>query len=339
MSLEEPLPLASPTAAPASASSWNTNELVGAAGALLVGILLLFLLINREPQADKEGQTSPTTATPDDPSGASPGKIVNSIEMKLVLIPAGKFWMGSPAAEAERSENEWQHQVEITKPFYLGAYEVTQAQYQKVMGHNPSSFCAQGEFKDRVAGLDPSQFPVDNLCWFDAVTFCKKLSELPEEKKAKRVYRLPTEAEWECACREGDSSKTPPPFHFGDSLSSKEANFWTEVPYGGAAKSPPLKRTTTVGSYPANKFGLYDMHGNVWEWCEDSVDEDYYRKSPLKDPVNRSASVIRVLRGGSWNSGGMSCRAAFRFGEHFGERWNCVGFGFRVVLVVAPRTK
>ncbi len=129
--------------------------------------------------------------------------------MKFVRIPAGKFTMGSPKEEADRSEGEVQHQVEITKPFYLAIHKVTQSQYKQVMDRNPSHFSNTGAGKDAVQGLDTRRFPVETVSWKDAQEFCEKLSELPEEKKAGRSYRLPTEAEWEYSCRGGgDSFKT-----------------------------------------------------------------------------------------------------------------------------------
>jgi formylglycine-generating enzyme required for sulfatase activity len=179
--------------------------------------------------------------------------------MKLVLIPAGKFKMGSPANEESRSEDEEQHEVEITQPFYMGAYEVTQEQYEKVMRHNPSRF-------NKANGGGPTH-PVENVSWEDATEFCKKLSALEKEQAAKRLYGLPTEAQWEYACRGGARESTP--FHFGRSLSSTQANFNGDYPYEGAPKGQYLVKTASVGSYKPNDFGLYDMHGNVWEWCAD----------------------------------------------------------------------
>src|SRR5438067_896777 len=137
-------------------------------------------------------------------------KLQNSIGMELVKIPAGSFLMGSPQSEHGRHDDENQHEVKITKPFYLGIHEVTQAQYEKIMGVNPSHFAAKGQGKDRVEEKDTSKFPVESVTWTQVKEFCKKLSELPQEKKAGRAYRLPTEAEWEYACRAG--MKTP--FHY-----------------------------------------------------------------------------------------------------------------------------
>jgi formylglycine-generating enzyme required for sulfatase activity len=239
-------------------------------------------------------------------------RFTSSIGMKLVLIPKGTFLMGSPAGEKERCTNEDpRHKVEITRPFYLGVYTVTQAQYKKVMGTNPSAFCATGVKRAVVRGMDTGDFPVESVSWHDAVAFCKKPSALPAEKAARRVYRLPSEAEWEYACRAG----TTTPFAFGKSLSSRQANFDGRFPRGGEEKGPGLGRTCKVGSYKPNAWGLYDMHGNVWQWCQDWYDIRYYKVSPRKDPGGPKAGRRRVARGSTWmvESAG-SCRAASRAG-------------------------
>jgi formylglycine-generating enzyme required for sulfatase activity len=252
--------------------------------------------------------------------------ITNSIGMKLTLIPAGKFLMGSSAGEEERDAEEMQHEVEITKPFYMGVYEVTQGQYEKIKEKN-TAFFRQGQ-----------DFPMDQVRWPDAVDFCRKLSALPAEKKASRVYRLPTEAEWEYACRAG----TKTVFHFGDALSSKEANFKGSFPYGDAAKGIFLQKTTKVGSYGPNAWGLYDMHGNVAEWCSDYYDPDYYKNSPKQDPKGPANGVLktdfhnefyRVVRGGCWLDEARACRAAYRFRLQATEPYRWVGF--RVVYDVS----
>jgi formylglycine-generating enzyme required for sulfatase activity len=267
-------------------------------------------------------------------------EVTNSIGMKLVLVPPGKFTMGSPKTEKDRGDDEQEHEVEITRPFYLGAFEVTQAQYEKVMGTNPSWFSVTGEGKKDVAGLDTRNFPVERVSWKDAVEFCKRLSALPEEKKAGRVYHLPTEAEWEYACRGGPVSSRAP-FHFkkpSASLSFGQANFWSEDPYGGGTKGLPLLRTCPVGSYEPNRLGLYDMHGNVYEWCADAYDKGYYAKSPQRDPQGPDAgpNASRVLRGGSWSSIGRYCRAAYRGRYGPGDRY--LGFGFRGVMRPGAKT-
>ncbi len=252
--------------------------------------------------------------------------ITNSIGMKLAPIPAGKFVMGSPAAETERDPEELQHEVTISKAFYMGVYEVTQKQYEKVMAKNPSFF-------KRV----DSDMPVDQARWSEAADFCNRLSDFGDEKKAGRIYRLPTEAEWEYACRAG----TKTIFHFGDTLSSKQANFDGRFPYGDAAKGPNLQKPAKVGSYEPNAWGLYDMHGNVAEWCSDWYDPNYYKNSAKVDPkgpekgvmsTNFAKDFFRVLRGGCWLDEGRACRAAHRFRLQpvEGYRWA----GFRVVCEV-----
>jgi formylglycine-generating enzyme required for sulfatase activity len=259
-------------------------------------------------------------------------RVKNSIGMQLVLIPAGEFLMGSPREEDKRRPDEGpQHEVKIRKPFYLGAYTVTQAEYKAVMGSNPSWFSATGGGKDKVDGLDTSRFPVENVSWDDAQKFCARLSAAPAEKKAGRKYRLPTEAEWEYACR----ARTRTPFHFGKALSSDRANFDGNYPYGGASRGPYLDRTCKVGSYGDNAFGLYDMHGNVCQWCADWYKKDYYGYSPKEDPKGPDSGTSRVLRGGSWDLFGEDCRAAGRSRGEPGYR--CNGDGFRVVCV-APGT-
>jgi formylglycine-generating enzyme required for sulfatase activity len=292
-----------------------------------------------------------------------PKEIENSIGMKLVLIPAGKFKMGSPKEEQDavirsapekyrkdvegfvRAEGP-QHDVEITKPFFLGVHEVTQKQFKTVMGYNPSFFSKDGKAgkgakyanhtrpgggKEQVNGKDTDDFPVDNVSWDEAIEFCRKLTALAKEKASGRVYRLPTEAEWEYACRGGTSSSTP--FHYGDSLSSTQANFNGNSPYGGADKGKDLHRSHTVGSYQKNTFGLYDMHGNVMEWCSDWYDADYYQDSAEKDPKGPDEGKLHVLRGGSWIGGASDCRTADRCGR---SPVSCVYYyGFRVVSSLA----
>jgi uncharacterized protein (TIGR02996 family) len=260
-------------------------------------------------------------------------ELVNSISMRLALIPPGVFLMGSPAEEEGRSADEGPlHEVEITRPFYLGVFPVTQGQWRAVMGHNPSCFCARGHFrsgKDRVKGLNTDDFPVECVSWDDVTVFLAKLAALKKEVEARREYRLPTEAEWEYACRGGPCSSTP--FHLGNSLSSTQASFDGRFPYGEASKRPYRQRTCAVGSYRPNAFGLYDMHGAVFEWCADWYDKDYYKTSPRRDPQGPSEGRSRVRRGGGWNSNGWSCRAARRSGN--APFYRLSSMGFRVVAV------
>jgi formylglycine-generating enzyme required for sulfatase activity len=233
-------------------------------------------------------------------------ELTNSIGMKLVLIPAGDFQMGSPESESDRDSDETQHRVRLTKPFYLGMHEVTQAEYERVMGTNPSAFSRSGDRSERVSGQDTSRFPVETVSWEEAVEFCRKLSAMPGERAAGRVYRLPTEAEWEFACRAG----TTEPFHFGSQLNGRDANCDGNYPYGTTTKGPYLERPTTVGSYGANGFGLFDMHGNVWEWCSDWYDG--YASTAVDDPTGPTSGSNRVLRGGGWHDYARRCRSADR---------------------------
>jgi serine/threonine protein kinase len=282
----------------------------------------------KEPEPKKDPEPRPKepldTRPPD-----SVKYVTNSIGMKLAPVAAGEFLMGTSAADFQRFKQQPsgyyggmngpdamegpQHRVKISRNFLLGAYLVTQAQYQQVMGTNPSWFSANGKDKDKVASLDTSQFPVDSTNWFDAVAFCKKLSELPDERKAGRVYRLPTEAEWEYACRAGTTTTTP----FGNTLSARQANIDGDHPLGNTEKAPKIGRTVNVGSYPPNAWGLYDMQGNLWQWCLDgpraftaqAVTDPRGPDTTLDQRTNQQAPT-RILRGGCWRDGGVS--ASFR---------------------------
>jgi formylglycine-generating enzyme required for sulfatase activity len=246
--------------------------------------------------------------------------VTNSAGMKFVLVPAGSFHMGSPPTEAGRRDNEGPvHEVLITRPFYLAVHPVTQAVYQAVMGSNPARF--QG-----AAGGGPDH-PVECVSWDEAVAFCKKLGEWAAEKEAGHVYRLPTEAEWEYACRAGSST----PFHQGTALGAGQACFDAAYPYGEGARGRSAPRTARVGSFAANHFGLYDMHGNVWEWCADWFDADYYKNSLRQGPPGPASGSFRVLRGGSWRNQASTCRAAYRNALAPNQRQPFIGF--RVVLV------
>jgi formylglycine-generating enzyme required for sulfatase activity len=256
--------------------------------------------------------------------------------MKLVRFPAGKFLMGSLDSEANRLRSEEQHEVEISRPFLLGAYEVTQAQYQKVMGNNPSFFSATGAGKDKVAGVDTRNFPVESVTWDEAVVFCNKLSALPAEKAAGRVYRLPTEAEWEYACR--GRAKEYAPYSLGRTLTVAQANFGGS---GGFIAPPPvrparaLQRTCPVGSYKPSATGLFDMHGNVWEWCQDWYDGTYYTHSPRKDPPGPPTGRSRVARGGAWFNPEQILRSAYR--GYATPATRGYGIGFRVLCLSGSR--
>lgn len=253
--------------------------------------------------------------------------------LELALIEPGDFDMGSRDTEPNRREGEKQHAVKITKPFLLGKYEVTQEEYKKLMNTNPSWFSPDGGGADKVKTLDTKRFPVDRVSWFDAIEFCNRLSKQDgyepyykladvtrEEgtiREAKVTilggngFRLPTEAEWEFACR----ARTTSAFHYGAASTGAESNVKAVPPTGYAAppRKPDLNRTTTVGSYKPNAWGLHDMHGNAAEWCEDWYDRDYYGKSPKSDPKGPGTGTHRILRGGSWLVSNASCRSASRF--------------------------
>jgi uncharacterized protein (TIGR02996 family) len=256
--------------------------------------------------------------------------LVNSIGMRFVLVPAGTFLMGSPDDEPGRHSDEGpRHEVELTRPFWRGAYPVTQQQYQRVMGVNPSYFSEAGDGWETVAGLGTSLFPVEHVSWEDAEAFCAALSALPGERAAGRASRLPTEAQWEYACRAGATDGAP--FHTGWTLSSSQANFNGAYPYGGAAPGAHLGRPSAVGSYPPNAWGLYDVHGNVWEWCGDWHAK--YRPGRQRDPRGPRRGTARVLRGGSWVSRSVDCCAAFRIRSAPSDRNGYLGF--RVCFCVA----
>ena len=264
------------------------------------------------------------------PEAASlPTRLTNSLGMEFVLVRPGKFLMGSPEGEEARGSDEWRHEVELTQSFYLGVYPVTQEQYRQLtgVGLGPSHFTRTGGGKHRVAGLETGRFPVDNVSWYEALEFCRLLTALPEEARGGRLYRLPTEAEWEYACRAG----TTTPFCFGASASSVRANFDGNFPYGGASRCLDLQRTERVGRYPANAWGFFDMHGNVGEWCADWYGKDYYRISPRRSPEGPAQGNGRVVRGGSWIASGRLCRSAQRVSSTPGSHYNFVGF--RVALI------
>jgi formylglycine-generating enzyme required for sulfatase activity len=268
----------------------------------------------------------PAAADPGEAVQLSDVEVTNSINMRFVRIPAGTFVMGSPDDERDRGADETAREVEIGRPFYLGAFEVTQAQYEKVAGKNPSFFAKGGGGQERVANSDTSKHPVDNVSWHDAVAFCKKLGDLPAEKAAGRTYRLPTEAEWEYACRAGTKTAT----HYGDQMDANQANFNGLSPYRTTTGGPFFRRTTRVGEYRPNAFGLYDMHGNVQEWCADWYAADYYARSPKADPPGPANGTERVLRGGAWPHSGKACRSAVRNKQS--PETASYSFGFRVVL-------
>ncbi len=248
--------------------------------------------------------------TPPQPKVVTPaqrkaGEIVtNSLSMKFAWIPPGEFDMGSPATEKDRRDDEIQHRVTLTQGFFLGITPVTQTQWRAVGGTERSSF--KGD--DR---------PVENVSWEDCQEFCKLLSQ-----KDGKPYRLPTEAEWEYACRAG----TTTPFSFGETISTDQVNYdGCHSDYDRLRKGVYRQQTTPVGSFPTNAWGLYDMHGNVWEWCQDWYGS--YPSSDITDPQGEKYGESRVLRGGSWDDCASNCRAAYRRRVTPGRRRR---IGFRV---------
>ena len=250
-----------------------------------------------------------------DDANKVPLEITNSIGIKLKLIPAGEFLMGSPDDDREAGSDEKpQHRVQISRQFYLGIHEVTQAQYKAVMGNNPSWFSANGAGKDKVAGQSTDRHPVQNVSWLNAVKFCNKLSEkeglmplyqIDGDKVQvsdwnRPAYRLPTEAEWEYACRANAPTATC--YSYGNDTASLGEFAWFKDNSGD--------KTHPVGEKRPNGFGLFDMHGNVWEWCWDGFAD--YKDSHEADPTGLDGALNRVHRGGGWFHFARDARSACR---------------------------
>jgi len=271
-----------------------------------------------------------------------------AVEQGFVYLDPGEFKMGSPKSEKERKQDELEHVVRITRPFLIARHEVTQDEYHAIVGDRPSHF-----FVDSRTG----KHPVDSVTWFDALRYCNLLSErrgvaqyyeiTDIQRKGTAIiaakvkvlggtgYRLPTEAEWEYACRAGTTTT----HHFGtlarDSRVNKRGNFrysLTVPTYGLAFHSPGM--THEVGKFRRNPWGLYDMHGNVAEWCWDWYDKSYYSKSPKADPTGPASGIHRVLRGGSYLVSQHNCRSASRFWSQPAETKFYIGF--RVARYAPP---
>jgi formylglycine-generating enzyme required for sulfatase activity len=251
--------------------------------------------------------------------GCDPGDAVldrdDSPLMTFVRLPKGTFTMGFNSA-IEPGEKQ-----EIRAGFEIAAHDVTQGQWQAVMGGNPSWFSRTGGGSRDVRNISDEElklFPVERVSWDDAQEFIRRLNEL--ERRHGYVYRLPTGAEWEYACRGGSTSQEECSYHFyldrpTNDLSSQQANFDGNFPAGNAPRGEHLQRTTRVGAYPPNRLGLYDMHGNVWQWCQDLEESE------------------RVLRGGGWSNRGNECRAGYHNRYVPSNRFNFIGF--RLVRVPA----
>jgi len=283
---------------------------------------------------------------------AEPQVITNFLHMKFVLVPKGSFIMGGRELPeevvkkgggkvVELLREHPTHRVEITRSYYLQTTEVTVEAFKAfveatsyITGAELDGYSWVWEGKwEKVSGaywrfpVGPFRsvrleklHPVVHVSWYDAVAFCKWLSFMDG-----KVYRLPTEAEWEYACRAG----TETPFFFGDTISTEEANYDGNFTYGAGSKGVYRNKTTPVGSFPPNAWGLHDMHGNVWEWCSDWFDAEYYGYSLLKNPKGPEIGKARVLRGGSWYNYPRILRCAIRFGKSPGFQDG--NLGFRVV--------
>ncbi len=277
---------------------------------------------------EKEEKKSDTETTTLDLGGG--------VKMTLVKIEAGEFLMGSPADEKERDDDEEQHEQKIDKPFYMGIHAVTRGQFARFVLDKSYKTDAEkdgkggwgvvdGEWKQdpKFTWRDPGfqqddDHPVVNVSWHDAVAFCGWLSE-----KTKRTVRLPTEAEWEYACRAGTTTT----FSFGNTINTDEANYNGNVTYGNGVKGMYREKTIPVGSLKKpNPWGLYDMHGNVWEWCSSKYADYPYQADDEREEAGGTAS--RVLRGGSWSNSPIGLRAALRNWGSPGYRGG--GIGFRV---------
>ena len=227
----------------------------------------------------------------------------------LRFIPAGTFLMGSPKTEKERMEDETQHKVTLTNAFYIGKYEVTQGQWKTVMGSNPSCFTNSGD-----------NAPVEMVSWHDCTNFMRKLAAL--EGMQEGLFRLPTEAEWEYACRAGTTTA----FCYGDDLDTSMATF-----IGKNESRRKTVPTVPVGKFKPNALGLYDMHGNVLEWCENWY---YYYKGHETNPTGPATGACRVLRGGSWDEGADDLRSALRANDDMDSKLN--SYGFRLCMPTGP---
>lgn len=291
----------------------------------LLALASLLSCWHGEPTPREDG-SKPVQPSAVDGSTAGDGRVIAGI--RLSWCPPGRFRMGSPRNEPERRPGEDQVEVIFSQGFWIARYEATQGEWKRVAGALPGELTAELPEGD--------DYPVGNVNFAEAEAFCRQLTalgrqagELPDDWE----FRLPTEAQWEYACRAGTTTATS----FGDSLSSKQANF-RGTPYNGGEPGPSLGQAAKVGSYPANPWGLHDMHGNIYEWCRDW----YHLKLPggrnpdlysAADSATRSehGNISRVRRGGCWADEGWPCRSAFRLRFEPDRRYDHIGF--RVAIV------
>jgi formylglycine-generating enzyme required for sulfatase activity len=261
--------------------------------------------------------------------GTKAGDERQVVGVKLCWCPAGKFTMGSPPNEPERRPGEDQVEVTLSRGFWMAKYETTQGEWKRVVGKLPGKFTAELPEGDDL--------PIGNVNFAETEAFCRALTEKAQaagELPDNWEFRLPTEAQWEYACRAGTTTATA----FGEAISSKQANFLGREPYNGGEPGPSLNRAVKVGSYPANAWGLHDMHGNTFEWCRDwfhlrlpgGTDPDLYA---AKETATKSehGDISRSRRGGAWTDPGWPCRSAFRLRFEPQRRYDHIGF--RVVAV------
>jgi formylglycine-generating enzyme required for sulfatase activity len=249
-------------------------------------------------------------------------KLGNGVVLEIVAIPGGNFWMGSPENEPERTNFESPQHLVTIQPFFMGKYPVTQSQWAIVAALEKVNI----DLNPQPSYFKGDNRPVECVSWDDAIEFCARLSN-----KTGKTYRLPSEAEWEYACR----ARTTTPFYFGETITTDLANYDGNYTYGAGSKGEYRKQTTDVGKFPPNAFDLFDMHGNIWEWCQDAWHENY-NGAPADGSPGITENDIRLLRGGSWYYAPRYCRSAFRSRRARALRNSYVGF--RVVVAAPLRT-
>ncbi len=270
--------------------------------ALTLLFILIVVITPVQSGRAERGQTAET----------SPKVFTNSVGMTFIYVSPGTFVMGSPPENLGRDLDEIPHTVTLTRGYYIQTTEVTQAQWKMVMGSNP-------------AMLKNDDRPVENVSWSDALTFIRTLNQIENTS----AYRLPTEAEWEYACRAGAQTSFPT----GAFLSTNQANFDGNHSYNGYDKGVFRRRTVKAGAFPANDWGLNDMSGNVWEWCQDYYGR--YSSAVESNPTGPASGTFRVMRGGSWFYDIQSCRCASRYNAYASKR--SIMIGFRVAKSLAKK--